>query len=357
MKKIVALLAIALVLSGCSDAKETVENQTANDVSTTDSLDDSFYRVVNLNTNLSREDYYTAFGNTMDFQTIGRELQILSTDHFSTNDYYMSEGQYLKTDDMNQLLKRSEDTSKYPYTLQAQRGTTIGGVANPIMVSTVHEQDYYEKNGSEYVLKGLSLAIVLDPRDEKNERLDTSLDESLVVDFGREAISKLYKYLQSKKDLKDIPANICVYYATNTNESDINGRYILKSYCDGSVGNIETLDYKNYMFTSKEATAADEDTASQFEIFKSNMKKAATEAVGVIGYGRYKNGQIQSMKINLKVNIKTYTELLYLISTAADELNTQFSGFDIKVLVSSQDQLEALIVKDKGEDAKSILLY
>ena len=108
------------------------------------------------------------------------------------------------------------------------------------------------------------------------------------------------------------------------------------------------------MFTSTEATAADEDTASQFEIFKSNMKKAATEAVGVIGYGRYKNGQIQSMKINLKVNIKTYTELLYLISTAADELNTQFSGFDIKVLVSSQDQLEALLVKDKGEDAKSI---
>ena len=65
MKKIVALLAIALVLSGCSDAKETVENQTANDVSTTDSLDDSFYRVVNFNTNLSREDYYTAFGNTI----------------------------------------------------------------------------------------------------------------------------------------------------------------------------------------------------------------------------------------------------------------------------------------------------
>ena len=41
----------------------------------------------------------------MDFQTIGRELQILSTDHFSTNDYYMSEGQYLKTDDMNQIIK------------------------------------------------------------------------------------------------------------------------------------------------------------------------------------------------------------------------------------------------------------
>ena len=135
MKKIVALLAIALVLSGCSDAKETVENQTANDVSTTDSLDDSFYRVVNLNTNLSREDYYTAFGNTMDFQTIGRELQILSTDHFSTNDYYMSEGQYLKTEDMNKLLRRSSDPKEYPHTLQVQRGETIGGIDNPIKYS------------------------------------------------------------------------------------------------------------------------------------------------------------------------------------------------------------------------------
>lgn len=357
MKKIVALLVIALVLTGCKDAKETIETQTANDVSTTDSLDDTFYRVVNFNTNLSREEYYSSFGSTMDFQTIGRELQILSTEHFSTNDYYMSEGQYLKTADLNQLLRRDADTSKYPHTLQAQRGTTIGSVENPIMVSTVHEQDYYEKNGADYVLKGISLAIVLDPRDENNKALSTSMDEDTVKTFGRESINKLYSYLQTKDDLKNVPANICVYYATNTNESDINGRYILKSFCDGSVGNIDTLDYKNYMFSSVEATEADEDTASQFEIFKSNLKKAATEAVGVIGYGRYKDGQIQSMKININFNVKTYTELLYLIATTADQLNSQFSNFDIKVLVYSQDQLEDIIVKEKGEDAKSILLY
>ena len=38
-----------------------------------------------------------------------------------------------------------------------------------------------------------------------------------------------------------------------------------------SVGNIETLNYHNYMFSSEEATLADEEVASQFEIFKSNM--------------------------------------------------------------------------------------
>lgn len=357
MKKIAVLLGAVLLLTGCHDAKETVESQTANDVSTIDSLDDSFYRVVNFNINLNRDNYYNSFGQTSDFQTIGRELQIISTSHFSTDNYYMSEGQYLKTEDMNKLLKRSSNPEEYPYTLQVQRGETVGGVENPIMVSTVHEQDYYQKEGDKYELKGLSLAIVLDPRKEDNTRLTTSMDDDTVVEFGRQSISKLYEYLQTKKELKDIPANICVYYATNTNESDINGRYILKSYCDGSVGNIETLDYHIYMFTSEEATTADEETSSQFEIFKSNMKKAATEAVGVIGYGRYKDGAIQSMNINLNINVKTYEELIYLVSLAADEIDNQFTGFDIKVLVYSQDKLEAIIIKDKGEKAKSSLLY
>src|SRR5699024_2888597 len=162
------------------DAKEKVENQTANDVSTTDSLDDTFYRVVNFNTNLNRDNYYTSFGQTSDFQTIGRELQVLSTEHFSTDDYYMSSGQYLKNEDMDKLLRRSSDPKEYPYTLQVQRGESVGGIQNPIMVSTVHEQDYYLREGDEYVISGISLAIVLDPRNEDNSRLTTSLDDQIV---------------------------------------------------------------------------------------------------------------------------------------------------------------------------------
>ena len=36
--------------------------------------------------------------------------------HFSTADYYMSEGQYLKNEDMNKLLRRSSDPKEYPHT-------------------------------------------------------------------------------------------------------------------------------------------------------------------------------------------------------------------------------------------------
>lgn len=364
MKKLISLLILVLLLSGCSDAKETVETQTANDVSSTDSLDDNFYRIVKLDVYENRENYYTSFGNTSDFQTIGRELQALSTEYFSTSDYYLSEGQILGYSQIQELTRRSDDPDKYPYTIQSQKGTSIGGVNDPVMVSTVYEQDYYQKSGDDYSLEGMALAIVIDPREaDASTRLKTNMDESLIVDFGRESVSKLYTYIEhlSKeddyKDLKDIPIFITVYYATNTNESDIDGRYILKSYCNGSVGEIESLDYHTYLFTSSDASTYDEQTASQFEIFKSNMKKAGVEAVGVVGYGKYQDGELQSLKINVNTNVKTYTELLYLVETAADEANSQFGNdYPITILVYSQDQLEAIIIKEKGEDAKSHLL-
>ena len=237
------------------------------------------------------------------------------------------------------------------------------------MITTIYEQDFYQKSGDDYVLKGASLAIVLDPTDASGDALLSYMDESAVVEFGQQTIRNLYEEIQNYneddenaisgfKELKNQPLLITVYYATNTNESDIDGRYILKSYCDGSLGDIETLDYHTYLFTISEASQADEETYSQFEIFKNNMKNASFEAVGVVGYGRYKDGEIQSMRININVNVKTYTELVYLVETAADEVNSQFSNdFDITVQVSSQDQLEAIIIKDQGEDARSILLY
>ena len=111
MKKIIALLVLVMLLAGCSDAKDTVETQTANDASSTDSLDDTFYRIVKFDINENRSSYYRSF-NTVDFQTIGRELEVLSTDEFSTSDYYMAEGQILKYDNMEQLTKRNNDNNK-----------------------------------------------------------------------------------------------------------------------------------------------------------------------------------------------------------------------------------------------------
>ena len=64
------------------------------------------------------------------------------------------------------------------------------------------------------------------------------------------------------------------------------------------------------------------------------------------------------MVIEANLNVKTATELMYLSSIIADGVNTRFSAdFDIKVLVYSQDDLNAVIIKDSGQDVKSYYLY
>ena len=41
--------------------------------------------------------------------------------------------------------------------------------------------------------------------------------------------------------------------------------------------------------------------------------------LGVVGYGKYKDGSIQSLKIQITASAKSYTELIYVVETVADQ--------------------------------------
>lgn len=358
MKKIGILCLTFLLLVGCSSQKDVVQEEASGDEATMNSLDDSYYNIIYSGGSELRENFYSDFGSTKDFETIGRDLQILSSKYFSTSKYYMSEGQYFGRDEKKALLLRNTITE---YSIQPIKGTTIEGVEDPIMISNLHEQDYYVKDGSKYTLKGISLAIIIDPKDSDNDTLTTAMSDTTVKNYGKECISKVYDYIQkadAMKKIKNIPVLITVYQATDTTKSTINGKYIYESYCEKGVGDIKELNHRNVIFSSDEAESIDKTTYSEFNEIKNNLKKAAIEAAGLVGEAKYIDNEIQSMVITANLNIKTITELQYLTSLLADYIDSKFTyDFDIKVLVNSQDGLKAVIIKDKGQDAKSSILY
>ena len=63
------------------------------------------------------------------------------------------------------------------------------------------------------------------------------------------------------------------------------------------------------------------------------------------------------MKIQVKVSVKSYTELIYMVETVADEMDSHFSGVDTYTIINDQDGLKAVVIKNAGEDAQSTLLY
>lgn len=356
MKKIVISLLALFLLVGCNPAKESVKEQTNTDATSMDSFDDTYYKIVNLNPSELRESFYLDYGSRSDFQTIGRGLQLLSADYFSTSSHYMSEGQYLKLTLKNEMVSRKSD-----YSLQPASGTTIENVTDPVMVQDIVEQDYYVKEGSDYTLKGLSLAIIIDPRTNSNGQLASPMQDSAIESYGKEVIGRLYDVINKHEDfekVKNLPILITVYHATDTTTSSVNGTYILKSYCNKEVGEIQKVNYENVIFTSTRASELDNTTLTEFNVIKTNLKAAATEAAGLVGTARYQDDKIQSMVIEANLNVKTYTELLYLASLIADNIDSQFTyDFSIKVLVKSQDQLQTVIIKEKGQKAQSYELY
>lgn len=74
MKKLLIGILCLLLCTGCTSKSSKKETKSSQDISSTDSLDDSFYPIVNLGTNLIRETFYQDFSSSDDFQTIGPRI-------------------------------------------------------------------------------------------------------------------------------------------------------------------------------------------------------------------------------------------------------------------------------------------
>ncbi len=358
MKKLFLVVLSLFLVTGCTNTDEIISDPSSGEITSMNSLDDTYYKIYNAGASDLREKYYGNHNSTKDFENIGRDLQLLSSQYFSTSSYYMSEGQYFGKSERDHLLQR-----KPQFSLQPPSGTVIDGVENPIMISNIYEQDYWVKEGNKYILKGISMAIIIDPTDSNNHSLTTPMSDSTIKDYGKKAVEQLYKFIKesdfdSMEKIRNIPILITVYQGTDKTKSVIDGKYIFKCYCDETMGQIVYLNHKNVVFSSVEAQKTDETTYVEFNQIKKSLKNAATEAAGLVGYGKYVDGTIQSMVIEANLNIKTITELQYLTSLLADKIESEFTyDFNIQVLVYSQNGLKAVIIKDKGKNAKSSIFY
>ncbi len=362
MKKVTILLVAVLLLTGCSTKQtgEIIESE----VSSSESLGNNYYPIVQFEPNTGRNEYYNNFNLSNDFQTISRELEIMSTSYFSTDKYYMSDGQELSYGDINDdlLLWRTEEL---PYALQPEKDEEIGGETSVIMTSSVYELDFYQKDGDTYNLSGASFAIVIDPltKTESGElvSIKDKLSDQYIEEFSKYAIETLYKYIQEDEryeSLKGVPILTAVYYATDPDVSKNSGSYIYKAYHNGGVGEVTAVDYQQVIFTSSDAEVADPITSSEFLQFKNALKSDAVEAVGAVGYGRYNDGDLSSLEIKITANVKTYVELEYIVSIATSEVDSRFTTpVPITVTIYSQDKLEAVIIKQQGQNAISQMLY
>lgn len=362
MKKTLLCFVSLLMITGCSKVKEIVENSSDSIVSNNASLDSSYYPIVSFDPNTGRNEYYNNYGGSSDFIKVGRELEVLSNSYFSSSNHYMSEGQVLSYSKASTDLLRWKTDSR-PYSLQLTQEEVVEEKTQIILAETVYELDFYQKNNDNFELAGMSFGLVIDPkvRLESGSTISPSVPFSneFIKEYSEEIINTFYEYTRQSAEFsnyQDIPILISVYLMTDDYDK-YGGAYIYKSYCNGSVGKIETINFDQVVFSSSAASTLDAITSDEFSQFRNTVKNNCVEAVGAVGYGTYRDGKLDTLNITISCNVKTYVEVEYLVGIVALQLNSAFSAPEtVVVKIQSQDTLEAIVVKERSNNVESYMV-
>ena len=177
MKKVFVIL-ILLLLVGCNKEEDIIEI----------SYDDTYYQVAT--------PYQEGVGNysirDYDRELVEKMLMTLSDEYFKTNNSLYQEGQFLTSEEIKKLLDEYNQTDEI----------VVAGVKiKPSYITSIYEQNYLATNN---VLKGVSLAIIVDNKQYYEENKYKIIDEKVVLDYALQKANSLVKYMRTKEELKNV---------------------------------------------------------------------------------------------------------------------------------------------------------
>lgn len=313
MKKIIYLLLLLLV--GCSNhgQPKIVYNT-------------SYYQVAS--------EYKIAVGNytlkSYDKNEVEKMLMYISTDYFSPNNSYYQEGQFLNNEVLKELVTKYNQTDILLKDNQTK----------PTFISTIYEQNYVASNNN---LKGISLAVVLnkDQQYVENNITHTQIfDEKEVLDYTRNQIDDLIKYLRNIDELKDIKIVIGLYVESS-------------NYLKGSfkyIGNTSkdsiNLDYVNYNYKLLDSSEVLKDDLKNYNNFLSIKNHLQKYNLVIRPLALYKNNNLIKVNITINNNYLSRAKILEISDIISNDLNSFSSSVEVIVYFKSNNNTKGILVKN-----------
>ena len=185
MKKLVLFLFVCLFITGCGGESQ----------STKINIDNSYYQVAT--------PYLAAVGSysirEYNKEEVDKMLMMLSSEYFKINNSLYQEGQYLTTEELKNLIIQYNTTDEF----------VVDDVKiNPSYITAIYEQNYLATNN---VLKGISLAIVVDNVQQYGQNQYKEIDDNIVLDYALAKARELNEYMRTKEELKNINIVIGIY--------------------------------------------------------------------------------------------------------------------------------------------------
>lgn len=356
MKRKLIVLLVAIILASCG---KTDIDPDDNSQVILPGLSGEYPVSINFEPSVVRN-YHGTYIGSYDLVEIGQQLIEKSKKHFDVEKFILQEGQIINNQRLSSLVRR--ESTENPAGLNPANGTQfdIGNdvvLENPVLVADVIEINFLDGAGDGTQLAGIGLAVVFN----QVQRVETAtsvttyeVSDDRMYEYATDVGRKLESYVRTLNQVGDIPIFITLFTTRRVDEA-VPGSFMGEGYFVARSGQFTRLDEKWVIYPSNEAEALNPVMSTFFNGLKQSLQTILPEANGVIGKGRFQNGQLDYLKIDVQMVAKTFMEIKATTQLAGAIIEgIDDASVHVLVEITSHGNIVAIVEKLRNQNKVSI---
>lgn len=375
MKKIIVVLCITLIMTGCLSRMEGQNEIVQEGEDNTElalipfNISNEYYRtVLPYKEGEARGLILNNVDNRLDMDEMELGLMRIAQKYYSTENHFLQAGQYLTSETINSWLRRDngEGVGLNPPPGAGEEDLAEQHRQTPKYLSHILEHNFLVKNDEDKIeLGGIAIGLSLNqvhyytvpqygwPREQ-------NLDVDTVIAKGKEYAATIVQRLRQMEELQDIPIVIGLFLS-EPRDSIIPGSYVLETKVDANEQSIKKwneIREEYVLFPSEKATANYYNDATKMANFRSDIGEYFSNYIGVIGTGYYINEQLHELKIEIPIQFFGKSEVIGFTQFVTGKIIDHFPPYiSIEVYISSLDNPESIIVRKANEEEPFVHIY
>ncbi|SDN80228.1 CamS family sex pheromone protein [Alkalicoccus daliensis] len=331
-----------------------------------------------------------AMNNRVDIEQFELGLMEIASGVFDQENYYFQEGNHFDGELVNSWLRRYEpseeeeeeesedaagfDAEEEEAAVEIEESAGLNPPLGdgeddeermrdaPLVLSNIVEHNYFrgsEEDGVELggIVVGISVRSVYYFRTETEDgRLnffEEPVDEEYAIEYAEEAAGDILQRMRSQEELQEVPITFAIFREEprgSLNPGTFR-RMTEVGAGDMNIQGWENISETSLVFPSSNARDVQPALSESFTQFKDDVDDFFGQQVGTVGKARYKDDNLDEMKIEMNLQSHGKPEVIALTQFISGRLeNLLQAQAPVYVYIDSVEGREAMVIQYPGEE-------
>lgn len=294
--------------------------------------------------------------NIKDFEA---DLLDVAKNVFPTDQYFFQEGQVIDYDTTRLWLGRYSDSN--PDGLNpTDNGSTDAATREPIYLEQILEQDYMIQNENGFELAGMAIGLAMNSVDYykvNDVPMEQAISRDKLEEQAKAYANTIITRLRQTEGLENIPIVIGIY-EQSAQDSPVGGSYLFEGVStEGSaIGEWITRNESKVVFPLQSGTQTEE--SSNFDNFKNEVQDFFPNLNGIVGEGKYVDGQLMSLEIDITTQFYGETEIIAFTQHVTDAAGRFLpQNIPVEITIESINGIESFLTRENDSQGFSYHIF